>query len=106
MLEWAEIPFEIIVHTTDESYPAEFNVEEVAIHIAKNKALAVQAFINENATATNKKIVIAADTIVVCDNEIFGKPDGVVEAIKMLTMLSGKMHQVITGVKGIRLLPV
>ena len=37
LLEWAEIPFEIIVHTTDESYPAELSVDEVALHIAKKQ---------------------------------------------------------------------
>ena len=98
LLEWAEIPFEIIVHTTDESYPAELSVEDVAIHIAENKALAVQAFINENTTTANKKIIIAADTIVVLGNEIIGKPTDRLDAIEILQKLSGERHKVITGV--------
>ena len=98
LLEWAEVPFEIIVHTTDESYPVELSVEEVAIHIAQNKALAVQALINENATTVNKKIILAADTIVVLGNEIIGKPTNRQDAIEILQKLSGKRHKVITGV--------
>ena len=98
LLEGAEIPFEIIVHTTDESYPAELSVEDVAIHIAENKALAVQAFINENTTTANKKIIIAADTIVVLGNEIIGKPTDRLDAIEILQKLSGERHKVITGV--------
>lgn len=98
LLEWAEIPFEIIVHTTDESYPAEFAVEDVAIHIAKNKALAVQAFINENSSSVNKKIIIAADTIVVLGTEIIGKPTDRQDAIEILQKLAGQRHKVITGV--------
>jgi septum formation protein len=98
LLEWAEIPFEIIVHTTDESYPAEFAVEDVAIHIAKNKAFAVQVFINENIATANKKIIIAADTIVVLGTEIIGKPTDRQDAIEILQKLSGQRHKVITGV--------
>lgn len=98
LLEWAEIPFEIIVHTTDESYPAEFAVEDVAIHIAKNKALAVQEFINAASPAINKKIIIAADTIVVLGTEIIGKPTDRQDAIEILQKLAGQRHKVITGV--------
>ena len=98
LLEWAEISFEIIVHTTDESYPADLTMDEVALHIAKNKALAVQAFSNENAPAESKRIIIAADTIVVLGSEIIGKPSDRQDAIKILQKLAGKRHKVITGV--------
>ena len=98
LLEWAEIHFEIIVQSTDESYPAEFAVEDVAIHIAKNKALAVQEFINVNSPAVNKKIIIAADTIVVLGTEIIGKPADRQDAIEILQKLAGQRHKVITGV--------
>ena len=98
LLEWAEISFEIIVHTTDESYPADLTMDEVALHIAKNKALAVQAFSNENAPAESKRIIIAADTIVVLGTEIIGKPTDRQDAIKILQKLAGKRHKVITGV--------
>jgi septum formation protein len=64
LLEWAEIPFEIIVKETDEHFPPGISPEEVAVYIARNKALAVQ----ENA---GEKTVLAADTIVVLDDHIW-----------------------------------
>ena len=42
LLEWAEVPFEVLVKETDESYPQSLTVDNIAIHIARNKALAVQ----------------------------------------------------------------
>lgn len=92
LLEWAEIPFEIIVKETDESYPEDLSVEEVAIHIARNKALAVKQ------QTDNTKTILAADTIVVLKNEIIGKPKDRDDAINILSKLSGQTHTVITGV--------
>ena len=94
LLEWAEIDFDIIVHPTDESFPADMPINEVPVHIAHNKAKAVQAM----DTASHKKIIIAADTIVVLDDKVIGKPAGRDEAIQILKSLSGKTHEVITGV--------
>ena len=96
LLEWAEVAFEIIIKETDEAYPENLPVDEVAIHIARNKALAVQSFIaNENKSS---KIILAADTIVVLNNEIIGKPKDRADAINILQKLSGQNHKVITGV--------
>ncbi len=96
LLEWAEVAFEIIIKETDESYPKNLPVDEVAIHIARNKALAVQSFMaNENKFS---KIILAADTIVVLNNEIIGKPKDRADAINILQKLSGQNHKVITGV--------
>jgi septum formation protein len=99
LLEWAELPFEIIVRSTDETYPKDTPIVEVPIHIAKQKALAVQAHLQ---TAFHKqhigKTILAADTIVVLDGVVIGKPKDRLEAISILTSLSGKMHHVITGV--------
>ena len=92
LLEWAEIDCDIIVSNTDESYPAGMSFEDTAIHIARNKALAVAA---KNDLSIP---VLAADTIVVCDETIIGKPVGREDAIRILEKLSGKQHQVITGV--------
>lgn len=92
LLEWAEIDFEIIVQSTDESYPEGLTPEQVAVHIAKQKALAVA-----EKTASDK-IIIAADTIVVLGEEIIGKPKDREDGISILTKLSGKHHKVITGV--------
>lgn len=91
LLEWAEIPFEIISKQTDEYFPPGLNPEEVAIHIARNKALAVQQEIND-------EIVLAADTLVVLGEHIIGKPVHREEAVSILLALSGEKHKVVTGV--------
>jgi nucleoside triphosphate pyrophosphatase len=92
LLEWAEVPFEIIVKETEETYPAGLSVEEVAIHIARNKALAVKQ------SVTTTQTILAADTIVVLGDRIIGKPKDREDAISILTDLSGCEHAVITGV--------
>jgi septum formation protein len=92
LLEWAEVPFEVMVKETDESWPAGLNTEEVAIHIARNKALAVQPAVEQDA------VILAADTIVVLGDDIIGKPKDRDDALKILTALSGQQHKVITGV--------
>jgi septum formation protein len=98
LLAWADLSFEVIVSEADETYPEEMGVEEVPVHIAKRKALAVQEKIAKELIAHQGKWIIAADTIVVLDNEIIGKPVDREDAIKILTKLSGKKHRVITGV--------
>jgi len=97
LLEWAEVPFDVIVQSTDESFPAEMETKKVPIHIAKQKALAVQQS-NSFKTYDATTPVLAADTIVVCDGEIMGKPVDKTDAIRMILKLSGKRHWVITGV--------
>lgn len=92
LLEWAEVPFEIVIRETDESYPQHLSMEDIAIHIARNKALAVQK------VYTGTKPVLSADTIVVIDEKVIGKPANREDAIHILTGLSGKKHRVITGV--------
>jgi septum formation protein len=99
LLEWAEVSFEVIVKETDESYPAHLSMEGVAMHIAKNKALAVKEMIKNNGDEKNlNKIIVAADTIVVLNNEVIGKPKDREHALQILTSLSGKTHHVVTGV--------
>jgi septum formation protein len=92
LLEWAEIPFDIIVKETDERFPNEMPVAEVPVYIARNKALVIKETIEAN------RKILAADTIVVLDNEIIGKPKDRADALEILAKLSGKTHQVITGV--------
>ena len=92
LLEWAEVPFEIIVKETDESYPADLSTEKIAMHIARNKALAIQG------TVAGSIPILAADTIVVLDGRIIGKPTNREDAVNILSSLSGKQHEVITGV--------
>jgi septum formation protein len=92
LLEWAEIDFEVEVSAADETFPEHLPVEEVPVFIARNKAKAVQQ--NNNYDS----IILAADTIVVLNNEVINKPTGRINAIDILCSLSGKTHQVITGV--------
>jgi septum formation protein len=98
LLEWAEIPFEIIISDADESYPTHLAIEEVPVYIAKNKALAVKEIILSTKPAMVNQCIIAADTVVVLDQKIIGKPSNKEQAIESLLSLSGKTHKVITGV--------
>jgi septum formation protein len=98
LLEWAEIPFEVIVSNTDESFPEHLPTSEVPAFIAKQKALEVANKILATGRSIQEHCIIAADTIVVLNNEIMGKPLDRNHAIESLTKLSGKTHEVITGV--------
>ncbi|MGH2563925.1 MAG: Maf family protein, partial [Ginsengibacter sp.] len=98
LLQWAEIPFEVIIANTDESYPGYLPPQEIATHIAYNKALAVKEKIIEAKPNVKDYTILAADTIVVLNNAIIGKPSGREDAIQTLLGLSGKIHSVITGV--------
>ncbi len=92
LLEWAEINFDVEVSEADESYPEHLIIEEIPVFIARNKAKAVQQKLNNNS------LILAADTIVVLNNEVITKPSNRQHAIKILQFLSGKKHEVITGV--------
>ena len=97
LLELAEITFEVVVSETDESYPKELLPAEIALHIAENKALTVQAKLSTE-NNIDAHTIIAADTVVVLENTIIGKPTDRKNAIDILSCLSGKIHKVITGV--------
>ena len=92
LLEWAEVPFAISVKETDEKFPPGLKPEEVAIYIARNKALAVQQ------ARSADEVILAADTIVVLNDNIIGKPVHREEAVSILIALAGEKHNVITGV--------
>ena len=98
LLEWAEVPFTVIVSDTDESYPGGLTFEETAIHIARNKALAVKQTCRDLKDQPGLLPILAADTIVVLNNKIIGKPTNREDALFILSELSGHQHQVITGV--------
>lgn len=92
LLEWAEVDFEVIVSDAEETYPAGLPVGLVPIHIARSKALAVKQQLPPD------RIVLAADTVVVLEGEIIGKPRDRDDAIGILSRLAGQQHEVITGV--------
>lgn len=92
LLQWAEVPFDVIIKETDESYPLHLTHADVAVHIAKNKAL------NIKLSEGDAVPILSADTIVVLDKKIIGKPADREDAIQILSNLSGEKHLVITGV--------
>lgn len=98
LLAWADIEFDVIVSEAEEDFPAEMDVQEVPVYIAQKKAVAVQDKIKLEFPMHQGKWIIAADTIVVLENEIIGKPMDRADAIAILQKLSGKKHRVITGV--------
>jgi septum formation protein len=92
LLEWAEILFDQEPSDSDELIPEDILVSEVPVFLASQKAAIVRRRIGPG------KIILAADTIVVFNQEILGKPIDRSDAIRMLTLLSGCVHEVITGV--------
>ncbi|MCI6671656.1 MAG: Maf-like protein [Prevotella sp.] len=75
-----------------ENYPASTPTEEIALYISKEKANAYKATMKE------KDLIITADTVVIVENEVLGKPKNKEVAQQMLRKISGRTHQVITGV--------
>ncbi len=99
LLEWAEIVFDVVIKSTDESYPAALSTIDVPVHIARQKALAVKEHIKTAYHAQHQQqIILAADTVVVLEDRIIGKPADRQDGIDTLKALSGKQHSVITGV--------
>ena len=97
LLEWAEIDFDILALETDESFPADLPIDEVPIFIARQKSQVIMEM--ELYRRYEKDLpVLAADTIVVLDGKVIGKPVGREDAIKILQSLAGNKHKVITGV--------
>lgn len=81
-----------VIPGIDESYPANLPVMEVAAYISRVKADAYAK------TITASQLIITADTVVVCDGAVLGKPEDKADAVAMLKRLSGKVHYVVTGV--------
>ncbi len=99
LLEWAEVPFEIVVRETAETYPADMAIGDIPVYIARQKALAVKAALSENNPSGTADVpILAADTVVVLEDRIIGKPADKADAVRTLLALSGRNHQVITGV--------
>lgn len=87
------IPFEVrVMEGIDESYPLDLPTLQTAEYIACKKACAYRQ------TMGKDELVITADTIVVVDNVVLGKPKDEADARRMLHLLSGRTHQVVTGV--------
>lgn len=95
LFEWAELPFEILVSDADESFNQSDSPPDIALFIARNKNRAVRSMLTIHKTSS---VVVSADTIVVLDNTVIGKPRDRTDAINILRQLSGKTHSVITAV--------
>lgn len=93
ILSMVQIPFTVVsIGGGDESYPSDLLPENVSEYISKKKADAFMQFLNSD------EILITADTVVILEDKILGKPKDKHDAEKMLRSLSGKTHKVSTGV--------
>lgn len=92
LLKQAGIPFEVRPVEVDESFPPSLPASEVAGYLAEKKAMAAQHLVGPG------EILLTADSIVALDQQIFGKPVDAADAARILRALSGKTHQVYTGV--------
>ena len=87
------IPFEVrVIEDIDEHFPEQLPASETALYIAKRKA---EAYRDQMA---DDELIITADTVVIVGDEILGKPADEADALRMLRLLSGRTHQVTTGV--------
>lgn len=93
LLKGIGIDFTILTKDVDESYPSRLPLVEVAPFLSLKKA---KAF--EDSELPDNFMVITADTVVIAENEILGKPKDREDAFRMLRLLSGKTHRVVTGV--------
>ncbi|MDR1738118.1 MAG: Maf-like protein [Candidatus Symbiothrix sp.] len=93
LLSGIDVPFEVrLMPDVDESYPASLHREEIPTYIARKKAEAYRASLSADS------LLITADTIVWLDGKVYGKPQDERDAKTMLSVLSGRTHDVITGV--------
>ena len=91
LMEAAELDFDIVIADVDETNPEGMPGELVPEHLAKKKAAAIEE-------SHPDALIIAADTVVLLDHKILGKPKDESDAIAMLSELQGRMHEVVTGV--------
>ena len=91
ILGQAGFAFSVVASDVDESFPSDMALNEVPVFLSEKKAR-VLADINPHA------IILAADTVVILDDVILNKPADKSEAREMLQLLSGKTHEVVTGI--------
>lgn len=92
LLTKLDASFEIVKVEVEEVYPPALKKEEVALYLCKLKADAFAGYIPESS------VLVTADTIVCVDDFILGKPAAAADAMRMLRILSGRKHDVITAV--------
>lgn len=93
LLSGLDLDYEVkVLPDIEESYPSALPTAEIPVYIASEKAAAYQDLM------TGDDLIITADTVVVLGDEVLGKPSSLDDARRMLRELSGRTHQVITGV--------
>ena len=93
LLEQLRVPFSTVtIRGIDESYPEDMRPIEVPEYLANHKADAYKRVLKSN------ELIITADTLVINDDKVFGKPESTEKAVETLMELSGKTHLVVTGV--------
>ena len=92
LLAGLDLPFTVVSIDADESYPANLQAGDIPYYISRAKARAYESQLQPD------QLLITADTIVWCDNQMLGKPHSEDDAFAMLRSLSGKTHQVYTAV--------
>lgn len=92
LLKELGLNFDIHIKEVDESFPPHLKAQEIPLFLSEKKANAFETELAE------EEIVITSDTIVWIDNQVLNKPVDKADAIRMLQLLSGKMHEVYTGV--------
>jgi septum formation protein len=100
LLNFLGLQFKVIPSLVEEFVDPNLTAEALVVELASRKAQAVHEKLMTMPASLSKEktVVIGADTIVVCDGTVLNKPDSKQQAIDMLTDLSGKTHQVYTGV--------
>ena len=93
LLRGMGVNFEILTKETDERFPSDMPLDEVPKYLSLQKSL---AFTDDELPADY--LLITSDTVVICEGEILGKPKDREDAARMLQLLSGKTHHVVTGV--------
>lgn len=91
LLSDLSIPFEVVTSNASEDYPVYLSGFSIPVYIARQKAIAVQ-------TEKPSALIIAADTVVIKNNKLLGKPENKEQAIEFLKILSNTRHDVTTGV--------
>jgi septum formation protein len=93
LMKMAGFNFEVKTIEVDESYPAELAPEEVAEFLAIKKANGQRSLLKES-----DQLILTADSVVIKDNIVLGKPKSFEEAKNMIQFLAGDKHKVISGV--------
>ena len=93
LLRGMGVEFEILTKETPEDYPNDLPLDEVPKYLSLQKSLAFN-----DVELPADYLLITSDTVVICDGEILGKPKDRGDAARMLQLLSGKTHHVVTGV--------